>query len=442
MSTPEEEFVRRHLTDAVRKRIEANVRDGTVPPTLRDLISALPTAEHRGSAPLESLLPSAALEAIVRLTGRPPLLVKNGEIILEPLDDFPVDVPDQIRALTPWLASVGRVEFRNHSMSWGGTGWVIDHDGDDVLIVTNRHVASLVARRGADGRGVFLRSAGGSRFGLSVDFGAEVTSCDDDDSRTLFVTGIDLLADALEADVALLRVAGAAFRPAKLGLADTPAKMGQPVALVGYPAYDSRNDASAQNRYFRDIYEVKRVAPGFIVQAQAGGSSLMHDCTSLGGNSGSPLICLETRKVVGLHFAGVYGRENSAVSAETLRRTLDGERLVAIRQGQPMFRMKLMDAYERRCAITGCEIEDTLQAAHISPYRGDHTNHVTNGLLLRADIHTLFDRGHIRVDRNFRIVLSDAIRAAYPGLPETIRLPAVKTCWPNREALQQKFRSR
>lgn len=118
------------------------------------------------------------------------------------------------------------------------------------------------------------------------------------------------------------------------------------------------------------------------------------------------------------------------------------ERLVAIRQGQPMFRMKLMDAYERRCAITGCTIEDTLQAAHISPYRGDHSNHVTNGLLLRADIHTLFDRGHIRVDRNFRIVPTEAVRAAYPQLPETIRLPAAKDIWPSREALQQKFRMR
>lgn len=118
------------------------------------------------------------------------------------------------------------------------------------------------------------------------------------------------------------------------------------------------------------------------------------------------------------------------------------ERLVAIRQGQPMFRMKLMDAYERRCAITRCTIEDTLQAAHISPYRGDHSNHVTNGLLLRADIHTLFDRGLIRVDGNFRVIASDAVRAIYHDLPDKIKLPAERKAWPSREALQQKFAAR
>ena len=43
------------------------------------------------------------------------------------------------------------------------------------------------------------------------------------------------------------------------------------------------------------------------------------------------------------------------------------------------------------CAVTGCTVTRVLEAAHLRPYRGKHTNHVTNGLLLRADIHTLLD---------------------------------------------------
>jgi hypothetical protein len=50
-------------------------------------------------------------------------------------------------------------------------------------------------------------------------------------------------------------------------------------------------------------------------------------------------------------------------------------------------------AYGGRCTLTDCDIEDVLEAAHISPYSGPSSDHVCNGLLLRADIHTLFDCG-------------------------------------------------
>ena len=65
--------------------------------------------------------------------------------------------------------------------------------------------------------------------------------------------------------------------------------------------------------------------------------------------------------------------------------------LLALRQGQPRFRGDLLRAYEGRCAVTGTAIESVLEAAHISPHKGEQTNQVWNGLLLRADIHTLFD---------------------------------------------------
>jgi putative restriction endonuclease len=61
------------------------------------------------------------------------------------------------------------------------------------------------------------------------------------------------------------------------------------------------------------------------------------------------------------------------------------------RRGQQEFRERLLAAYGGRCAITGCDAVDALEAAHIAPYQGDVTNSSQNGLLLRADIHTLFD---------------------------------------------------
>jgi hypothetical protein len=71
---------------------------------------------------------------------------------------------------------------------------------------------------------------------------------------------------------------------------------------------------------------------------------------------------------------------------------------VARRQGQSTFRNQLMLAYQGACAITGTSVPAVLQAAHITPYLGPQTNHVTNGLLLRADIHNLFDLKLIRID--------------------------------------------
>ncbi|MEA5671335.1 HNH endonuclease [Pseudomonas sp. MH2] len=68
------------------------------------------------------------------------------------------------------------------------------------------------------------------------------------------------------------------------------------------------------------------------------------------------------------------------------------------RRGQPAFRKALMDAYGEVCAITGCNLPAVLEAAHIHPYKGTHTNVASNGLLLRADIHTLFDLGLIAIE--------------------------------------------
>ena len=68
------------------------------------------------------------------------------------------------------------------------------------------------------------------------------------------------------------------------------------------------------------------------------------------------------------------------------------------RRGQPAFRKALMAAYGGRCAITGCDVTEVLEAAHIHPYLGPETNHVTNGILMRADIHTLFDLHLIAVE--------------------------------------------
>lgn len=74
------------------------------------------------------------------------------------------------------------------------------------------------------------------------------------------------------------------------------------------------------------------------------------------------------------------------------------------RRGQSKFRDALIVAYDGKCAITGSDVVDVLEAAHVHPYRGTATNVTTNGLLLRADIHTLFDLRLISIDPGTRAV--------------------------------------
>ncbi len=86
-------------------------------------------------------------------------------------------------------------------------------------------------------------------------------------------------------------------------------------------------------------------------------------------------------------------------------------RSIVLRRGQRAFRENLLVAYDRRCAVTGCNVEDLLEAAHIVPYKGNDTNHVQNGLLLRTDIHTLFDCGPIAVDAaTMKVVIGRLLR--------------------------------
>jgi putative restriction endonuclease len=113
---------------------------------------------------------------------------------------------------------------------------------------------------------------------------------------------------------------------------------------------------------------------------------------------------------------------------------------VAVRRGQASFRASLLSAYEGRCCITECDLVDALEAAHISPYRGSQSNHPQNGLLLRADIHTLFDLGLMAVDQDKKLVLAPplALSQAYSSLTGmTLREPSDRRLAPSREALRK-----
>ncbi|MFQ6603355.1 HNH endonuclease [Flavobacterium sp. C3NV] len=80
------------------------------------------------------------------------------------------------------------------------------------------------------------------------------------------------------------------------------------------------------------------------------------------------------------------------------------------RRGQQKFRDSLRNLHGDKCMVTGCEILHIIEAAHINPYRGEKDNHVANGLLLRSDIHTLFDLNLIGIDpETLEVKLSESL---------------------------------
>lgn len=112
---------------------------------------------------------------------------------------------------------------------------------------------------------------------------------------------------------------------------------------------------------------------------------------------------------------------------------------VTRRQGGPRFRRALLSAYEGRCAMTRYDAPPALEAAHIIPYRGPQTNHPANGLLLRADMHDLFDLGLVAVDvGSMRLRMARELVGTkyeqYDGVP--LWLPRDEAARPSLEALE------
>jgi S1-C subfamily serine protease len=267
------------------------------------------------------------LEAIIERFTRPVYLVQQSTFTVPP-DDFPDS--EEIKArlgaararLEEIIPSAVRIDLRNHRLDWVGTGWMVG----DGIVVTNRHVANEFASRGNGGFG-FRQNFGAPPVRASIDWRHEYLQSEESSFRVDEVLWIEPEGSL---DVALLRIetqetdGNRVPRAVDLmtrGEIDA-AGVGAWVAVVGYPAQDSRNDTADQQRIFDGIYNVKRLAPGQLTAVVAE-DLLYHDATTLGGNSGSVVIGLDSGKALGLHFGGLEGARNEAVQASRVREIID-----------------------------------------------------------------------------------------------------------------------
>lgn len=105
--------------------------------------------------------------------------------------------------------------------------------------------------------------------------------------------------------------------------------------------------------------------------------------------------------------------------------------LVVPRLGQGSFRVLVTDAYRYRCAMTSERTLPVLEAAHIRPFAQGGEHALSNGLLLRSDIHKLFDLGYVTVDpEEKKILVSDRIKAEFENGREYYKLRGEKLVLP------------
>jgi endonuclease G len=213
------------------------------------------------------------------------------------------------------VPSVGRIELPgNRQYPYGGTGFVVG----DGLLMTNRHVAAIFAN-GLGNRNVVLKT--GHKAG--IDFLHERGR---PNGTTLMVRKVVMIHPYWDMAILAVENLPADRKPLKLSLADVSDFDGREIAVIGYPAFDPRNDAAEQDKLFDKEYGVKRLQPGQLhgrAQTESFGkvvSAAAHDCSTLGGNSGSCVMDLETGEIVALHFGGRYQDKNFAVPTFELAR--------------------------------------------------------------------------------------------------------------------------
>lgn len=106
------------------------------------------------------------------------------------------------------------------------------------------------------------------------------------------------------------------------------------------------------------------------------------------------------------------------------------------RLGQGIFRTLVTEAYKWRCAVTGERTLPVLEAAHIKPFAQSGPHDIRNGVLLRSDLHTLFDLGYITISSDYHLEVSGKIKAEYENGREYYALHGKTIAVPERRAQQ------
>jgi endonuclease G len=200
------------------------------------------------------------------------------------------------KAISPYLYSVGRIDkVDGEKTNPLATGFVVAPG----IVVTNTHVLDAISantRRLQKGQAV-------------IQFGQEYGVVPDIDP--VAITGVVAVHEEL--DMSLLSIEDKSRPPWQID--SNPIAKARAVAAVGYPQDDPRSPVFRE--IFQNTFGVKRAAPGEVRGTSC--NAVYHDCSTLGGNSGSPLVDMDSTKVVGIHRDGpLFLFRNEAVDGAAL----------------------------------------------------------------------------------------------------------------------------
>lgn len=260
-------------------------------------LEKLKNADSDGPTPNEW----AALEYMIRLM-RPSKLVHRGKVDddTDPAFQNAFSNWESFRAAVPSFAfSIGRIsQVTSTGEVPEGTAFIVAPK----LVMTNAHVLDALS----NGARVLERGR------ANVQFVAE----DRDFSGTPPVEIVKVRAVHPTLDACLLEIEDSSGH-VTLEFSDLAADTTTQVGAIGFPYPDDR-DPLFVTPIFQNLFGVKRAAPGFITGTQPATNQVFHDCTTLGGCSGAPLISMSDGKVLALHTGGGFLWRNEAIGASPL----------------------------------------------------------------------------------------------------------------------------
>ena len=284
---------------------------------------ALETLRTEGPAAALTAEAQLGIEAIVSVA-RPALMMQDGAFGTPPppWDDILDPYRESIKSIA---GSVGRIDVPALTqLPYAGTGFLVAED----VVMTNCHVAMVFSQSESDGGWSFLP---GLEVTLDLVEDPDGQQAIGGPARSMRIDDVIGIHPAL--DLALLRVTppdavDATAKPLSLMSQDPGSLSGRNLYALGYPAPDHRTDGAIQRSIFGDQYYVKCLQPGAAMAPPPNAITRMepcstgaeladvvfHDASTLGGNSGSCVVDLETNQVMGLHFAGLYMQYNEAVA--------------------------------------------------------------------------------------------------------------------------------
>ncbi|MEZ0390495.1 MAG: serine protease [Verrucomicrobium sp.] len=275
----------------------------------------IPNSQEAAATAMKKLkigaVPSAneliALEYVIRVM-RPAPLLTNG---VPDTIDIPGEILHTAEIKERWqrfrdnaaalTRAVGRIDHPHPSIGHAGTGFLVQEG----VLATNNHVLQILS----GGTGLIPADAG-----IKVYFNMEYTTPDPADT---IARVLGVVAKHPTQDIVLLEVEKHRGRPI-LGLdVKTAMEPGHPVTVVGYPAKPNGHNPLFTDGIFGGKYGVKRAAMGEVIRTNKQ-ALIYHDCSTLGGNSGSPVLSLESHGVVGIHSSGAFIYKNEAVRAQEI----------------------------------------------------------------------------------------------------------------------------